>query len=227
MSERVLPQQIAIVGDRTNPISAALQSAIARCNPKIATVVVAPEALLAVAKPELCYLPLELELPVAFQFPGRWLWDACREVEGLQARAARDLSVDIATADLPTYWLPVALTARGPLYGEAIASNPNRKIGYVQPADFPDRIRQSLYALAFRLLRWLDAPAALYLVEVGTDGDRVAFSRLWPFPAAPALASLGVQQPDLFTAHWLCVSGQPLLDLVVRGDRPTAGGLSS
>jgi hypothetical protein len=52
-------------------------------------------------------------------------------------------------------------------------------------------------------------------------GD-VVFDRLLPFPGEPALASLGVQQPDLFAAHWQCLRGQPLLDLQILA-APAAG----
>ena len=43
----------------------------------------------------------------------------------------------------------------------------------------------------------------------------ILFDRLWPFPAAPAIASLSRQQPDLFACHWRCLTGQPITDVVI------------
>lgn len=43
----------------------------------------------------------------------------------------------------------------------------------------------------------------------------ICFDRLWPFPIAPAIASVGVQQPDLFACHWRCVTGQPIREITI------------
>jgi hypothetical protein len=86
---------------------------------------------------------------------------------------------------------------------------------YCQPIHLPDRQRQPLYQLAYRLLRSLAAPPAVYLMQFGLQEDGIQFDRLLPFPAEPAIASLGVQTPDLFTCHWRCLVGKPIHDLVI------------
>jgi hypothetical protein len=45
----------------------------------------------------------------------------------------------------------------------------------------------------------------------------ILFDRLIPFPDEPAIASIGVQEPNLFTCHWLCLTHQPILDLKIKG----------
>jgi hypothetical protein len=105
--------------------------------------------------------------------------------------------------------LPVVLTAKGPLYCEAIGDN------HIQPLHLPDRLRQPLYALAGRLLRSLSAPPGVYLVQFAVDGENVVFDRLIPFPDGRALASLGTQTPDLFTCHWRCLTRQAIEDVQI------------
>ena len=99
-------------------------------------------------------------------------------------------------------------------YAEAIA--PASPSGYRQPLHLADHQRQPLYRLGQRLLSALSAPPAVYLLQFGYQGDRECFDRLWPFPAPPAIASLGTQTPDLFSCHWHCLRGQPLRDIVIR-----------
>lgn len=45
----------------------------------------------------------------------------------------------------------------------------------------------------------------------------ILFDRLIPFPDEPAIASIGVQEPNLFICHWLCLTNQPILDLKIKG----------
>ncbi|WP_019499623.1 hypothetical protein [Pseudanabaena sp. PCC 6802] len=45
----------------------------------------------------------------------------------------------------------------------------------------------------------------------------ILFDRLIPFPDEPAIASIGVQEPNLFACHWLCLTQQPILDLKIKG----------
>ena len=108
----------------------------------------------------------------------------------------------------------MVLTAKGPLYGEVIGEGviPN---SFKQPIDLTDDIRQPLYYLAYELLRSIAATPAVYLLQFALRDQDVVFDRLWPFPAAPAIASLAVQSPDLFTCHWHCLTGQPILDLTI------------
>lgn len=115
---------------------------------------------------------------------------------------------------LGNLYLPVVLTAKGPLYGEVIATGKN-PASYEQPVDLPDQQRQPLYHLAYELLQFLAAPPAVYLVQFRFQGRDIVFERILPFPAAPAIASLGVQKPNLFTCHWYCLTGQPIVDISI------------
>ena len=114
-------------------------------------------------------------------------------------------------------WLPVIVTAKGPLYGEVIAEGPLPN-AYEQPVDLTDELRHHLYGLAYKFLEYFKSVCGVYLLQFSWKGE-IVFDRVWPFPAAPAIASLGVQQPDLFTCHWHCITGKPILDLSISGMR--------
>ncbi|MDS3859639.1 hypothetical protein RIF25_02345 [Thermosynechococcaceae cyanobacterium BACA0444] len=117
------------------------------------------------------------------------------------------------------HWLPVASTEKGLLYGELIGQGQDGH--YFQPIHVPDKIRQPLYYLTQYLLRELNVPfRGCCLVQVGWIEGELCFDRLWPFPIQPALASLGVQSPDLFYVHYLCCQGLPLKDLRIQGQAP-------
>lgn len=163
-------------------------------------------------KPGDILCPLTLDLPESLEFPGTAVFRACADVDCLRQLVADQFATKTGDGSL---WLPIALTAKGPLYGEAIALSGDHPGQYYQPHHLSDRQRQPLYALAFRLLDRLQAPPAVYLLQFALSDDGVVFDRLWPYPAAGAIASLSAQTPDLFTAHWLCLSHQPLLDLSI------------
>lgn len=209
-------------GDRPSPFQ--------QVQPEIASVqVINPAALmdkiisgdLALSNYLLC--PLTLHLPETLVFPGQGVFQSCRTVEALRQT--------VAVWGYPTgegnYWLPVVLTAKGPLYAEVIGKradqlgatggsiHPSEAVRYVQPIHFTDAQRQSLYELGYRLLRSLQATPSVYLMQFGYEGQKLWFDRLFPFPATPAIASLKVQQPDLFTCHWRCLTNQPLRELSI------------
>ncbi|NJO72990.1 MAG: hypothetical protein HC833_04000 [Leptolyngbyaceae cyanobacterium RM1_406_9] len=162
--------------------------------------------------------PLMLNLPDFVAFPGQETYCACQDISEMRRRVEQ-LGYLTGTGQL---WLPIVLTARGALYGEVIgaevvsaeAVSPT----FFQPLHLSDRWRQALYWLGQRLLRSLSAPPATYLLQFGFEGEAIYFDRLLPFPAAPAIASLGVQSPDLFACHWLCISNQPILDLKISSN---------
>ncbi|MEP0872623.1 hypothetical protein NDA01_22660 [Trichocoleus desertorum AS-A10] len=165
--------------------------------------------------------PLTLNLPNTFTWARQTIYQQCRDVDGLQQLVEQQLGCSIGQG---CYWLPIVYTKKGPLYGEAITltneqvfeeSLNNPPLSYSQPCHLSDAWRQQLYELGYRLLQMLSAPPATYLLQFGFQGRAICFDRLWPFPAAPAIASLGVQTPDLFACHWRCLTGQPILDLVV------------
>lgn len=161
--------------------------------------------------------PLTLNLPSNLSFNAHLIYQACRDVPSLRQRVAQ---LGYAIGD-GHFWLPLVLTAKGLLYGEAIglpeaaageipsASNLN----YYQPFHLSDAKRQQIYRMGYSLLQLLSAPPATYLMQFGLQEDHIYFDRLLPFPAAPAIASLGVQEPDLFACHWYCLTNLPILDL--------------
>ncbi|GEM_PF-411966 len=173
---------------------------------------------------EIILCPLTLNLPTTFSFPHQEIYQACRDVVGLRHLVDRQLGYAIGDG---CFWLPVVLTGKGPLYGEAIGLREQTTDGslgdrdstlclsYSQPIHLCDAKRQRIYKLAHRLLQLLAAPPATYLVQFGFQGEDICFDRLWPFPAAPALASQGVQSPDLFACHWHCLTDRPLFDLAI------------
>jgi len=159
--------------------------------------------------------PLTLDVPENLVFPGQDVFGFCANVSAARDRVQEQLQV--ATGD-GNFWLPVVWTARGPLYAEAIGAEADKESGelsYFQPVHLSDVWRQQLYELAYRLLDLVNAPPATYLMQFGFVGERICFDRLWPFPAAPAIASVGVQVPDLFVCHWFCLTGAPIYDLQI------------
>jgi hypothetical protein len=153
--------------------------------------------------------PLTLELPASLVFPLKSVYQACRDWESLQAQV-RAWHYETGVGDR---WLPIVLTAKGPLYAEVIGRHTT---GFVQPIHLTDRQRQPLYAFGHRLLRYLSASPAVYLVQFGFQEQSFCFDRLWPFPTEPAIASINVQSPHLFMCHWRCLMGQPIYDLVIK-----------
>jgi hypothetical protein len=162
--------------------------------------------------------PLTLNLSDSVTFPEREIYRVCQNIPAMRQRVEQ-LGYLKGTGQ---FWLPIVLTAKGPLYAEAIgAEYPNAEVvpsKFFQPLHLSDRWRQSLYRLGRRLLRSLSAPPATYLMQFGFQGDTICFDRLLPFPAAPAIASLGVQSPDLFACHWLCITNQSILDLTISSN---------
>jgi hypothetical protein len=164
----------------------------------------------------LIYCPLTIQLPDDFEFPGHDIYKACRDIKARRRWVKQNLGYKICShhSQLGDFWLPVVLTAKGPIYGEMIGEGgiPN---SYQQPIDLPDRQRQNLYYLAHRLLQSLSSLPGVYLLQFGFQDRDIVFDRLWPFPAAPAISSIKVQQPDLFTCHWYCLTDRPILDLTI------------
>ena len=174
--------------------------------------------------PEMLFCPLTLSLPEHLGLPFQTIIKACADVPGLRQQLAQQIQVAIGDG---CFWLPVVLTAKGPLYGEVIAlaeefyekKLPQNlllcDLTYYQPFHLSDALRQPLYHMAYNLLQSLSPPPATYLVQFGLQKSEICFDRLWPFPTAPALASIGVQQPDLFTCHWYCLTAKPILELTI------------
>jgi hypothetical protein len=204
----------------------ALKDAMARHSPAPVTVDVIPSSDLADAlllpsqernltEEDIIWSPLTLDLPNTLQFPARNIFQACSNVTSLRQRV-QQLGYETVGGGqrLGDLYLPVVLTAKGPLYGEVISEGEATSV-YQQPVDLPDNQRQPLYHLAYQLLQSLSALPAVYLLQFGYNEQNLVFDRLWPFPGVPAIASIGIQEPDLFTCHWHCLTGQPILDLTI------------
>lgn len=181
----------------------------------------------AIALGEVLVCPLTLNVPDSILFPAQKVYQVCGDVLGTRQWVEEVLGVSAGEGQ---FWLPVVWSGKGPLYGEAIGikeleAGSRDATVYYQPVHLSDATRQRLYELAYRLLGFVEATPATYLVQFGWDGDEVCFDRLWPFPAAPAIASLGVQVPDLLTCHWYCLTNLPIYDMWIGS--PVANGVET
>ena len=220
LRETILMSKIIIIAPKeltaspvTNKMVAALRSGIAAHSsaPLEVQVVNANDANKLVPVENLTYCPLTLQLPNELDFPSLPIYQACQDIQALRTWVQTNFGFKTNPGNL---WLPVVLTLKGSLYGEVIGEGKMAN-SYQQPVDLPDNQRQTIYHLAYELLTYLSAPPAVYLLQFSLRHDEIVFDRFWPFPAAPAIASIGVQQPDLFTCHWCCLTGQPIFDLII------------
>lgn len=161
---------------------------------------------------EILCCPLTLDVPNTLQFWGQTIFQACRNLNGIRQQIQQFGYPVGETQGLKSLYLPIVLTAKGPLYGEVIGAE--AKDLYAQPIDLPDNQRQPLYDLAYQLLQSLTAPPSVYLLKFGYDGAIIC-DRLLPFPDIPALASIGIQSPNLFACYWHCLTHQPIYDLTI------------
>ncbi|MCA1904009.1 MAG: hypothetical protein LDL47_04125 [Cyanobacteria bacterium KgW148] len=142
------------------------------------------------------------------------LASTCQQTDRLRAWVKANCNLDSKEGN---YWLPIVLTARGPLYAEVIVKQADGS--YRQPYPLPDRVKQPLFALGRQLLTYLEATPAVYLIQFALADEQICFDRVIPYPGEPAIASRGVQEPDLYTCHWLCLERQPLYDLIIRNSQ--------
>lgn len=160
------------------------------------------------------YCPLTIQLPKWLVFPSQKIYQSCQDILGRRTWVEEHLKCksNPNLNWLGDLWLPVVWTADGPLYGEVIGEGvmPN---AYEQPVELADHLRQALYSLASQCLEALEAPPSVYLLQFSVIEQEIVFDRLWPFPAAPAIASLGVQSPDLFSCHWQCLTDQAIAEI--------------
>lgn len=196
----------------------ATRKAIALHSPTAVSVeVITPDFVEVLSKKtqDIIWCPLTLDVPETLEFPGKAIFQACKQVTSLRERVQQ---IGYTTADShqcqSDLYLPVVLTAKGPLYGEVIGQGKTTQV-YQQPVNLPDKQRQPVYHLAYELLQSLLAPPAVYLLQFACQDESIIFDRLLPFPAEAAIASLGVQELDLFTCHWLCLTDQPIFDLTI------------
>ena len=160
------------------------------------------------------YCPLTIQLPEYFDFPAKKIYSACKDISGRRRWVESKLGFKTSVGDswLGHLWLPIILTKDKPLFGSIIGEGaiPNY---YEQPIEFPASKQKQLYNLASSLLETLSATPAVYLLQFSLYSNEIVFDRLWPFPAAPALASLRSSELDLYSCHWLCLTGKSISDL--------------
>lgn len=181
-----------------------------------------PAPVEAIAPSDLYLCPLTLSLEAYSDMPKLSVYRVCAQITDIRRRVEQ---MGYATGE-GNYWLPIVLTLKGPLYGEAIGCSNSTAIAkladwpdaeiFSQPVHLPDAVRQPLYHVGYRLLCQLGAPPSVYLLQFGMQHDAIVIDRLFPFPAPPAVASLSSQTPDLFTCHWYCQFKYPIRDLVTR-----------
>lgn len=168
------------------------------------------------------FCPLTIQLPHWLVFPGQKIYQVCQDIAGYRRWVTTQFGCLSHPQDqgLGDRWLPIIWTAQGPRYGEVIGEGmmPN---AYQQPIELEENLRQQLQTLAFNCLEAAQAPPSVYLLQFSLLDKTILFDRLWPFPAAPAIASLGIQEPDLFTCHWLCLNDQPLPDVKILNRQAT------
>ncbi|NJK67962.1 MAG: hypothetical protein HC789_14240 [Microcoleus sp. CSU_2_2] len=218
-----MPKVLIVAGAEKGPAQA-LKVAIAQSNPLSEVNIVSVSELNSgtIALDGAIVCPLTLDVPENLVFPGRDVYRFCANILAVREQVQEQLQVPVGDGN---FWLPVVLTAKGPLYAEAIGRDAHKHSGelsYSLPMHLSDVWRQPLYELAYRLLEVVNAPPAAYLMQFGFAGNRICFDRLWPFPAAPAIASVGVQVPDLFVCHWYCLTGVPIYDLQISSAVETA-----
>ncbi|NEQ26236.1 MAG: hypothetical protein F6K28_45800, partial [Microcoleus sp. SIO2G3] len=182
-------------------VVSALKDAIALDSPALATVDVVETSQLKkdLANPnqdevmdeDIIWCPLTLDVPHTLDFFGQHIFHVCKQERELRQWVGQKLGYATGESQpLGTLVLPVVCTAKGPIYAEVIGQG-ERLNDYYQPVDLPDKQRQPLYHLAYKVLQFLSAPPAVYLLVFGYNEQDIVFDKLIPFPAAPAIASLG------------------------------------
>jgi hypothetical protein len=160
----------------------------------------------AVASAKAIYCPMTLAVPPAFEFWGRSIGQTCQQIDLLRDLVATTIGFKVG--DGGNLWLPIIWTAGDPIYGEVIGKNEGDD--YRQPIHLDESDCRSISQFGCQLLTQLNAPPATYLVQFSQTDAGIMFDRLFPFPAIPALASVGVRQPDLFDCHWRCITNQSI-----------------
>ncbi len=191
---------VAILDDEpeSQQLGIALLAAIGSIVTAVQFVTVAD--LPAIADLHTLYFPLTLNIPPSFQFWGQSIWQTCREIDRLRHLAATTTGVTVG--DGARLWLPIIWTVTDPIYGEAIELSED---GNYRTISIVDRDLCSLEQFSSKLLIEISAPPAVYLIQLKLAATGIVFDRLFPFPAPPALASMG-REPDLFECYWRCIS---------------------
>jgi hypothetical protein len=201
-----MPKTVVILDDtpESQRLGVAMLRSIGEIVESVQFVTVAE--LPAVGNPQAIYCPMTLDLPPDFEFWGRSIGRSCQDIDRLRDLAATTTGVKVGGGG--NLWLPIIRTAQDPIYSDIIGEIDGN---YQQSIDLGDLARQQIYQFGCQLLDRLTAPPATYLVQFSNTEQGIIFDRLFPFPAIPALASIGVRQPDLFDYHWRCITEQSIL----------------
>jgi hypothetical protein len=174
-----------------------------------------------VASANAIYCPMTLAVPPSFEFWGQSIGRTCQDIDRLRHLAATTIGVKVG--DGGNLWLPIIWTDREPIYGEVIGKQESDNYRQSIHLDALDASTQRLcqrqlllHQFGYQLLTQLTAPPATYLVQFSQSETGIIFDRLFPFPAIPALARIGIQHPDLFECHWRCITGQSIVNVEVK-----------
>ncbi|WP_310485013.1 hypothetical protein [Chamaesiphon sp. VAR_48_metabat_403] len=202
-----MPKTVVILDDtpESQRLGVAMLRSIGEIVESVQFVTVAE--LPAVASPRAIYCPMTLAVPPTFEFWGQSIGRSCQDIDRLRDLAATTTGVKVGEGG--NLWLPIIWTAQDPIYRDVIGESEGN---HQQPVDLSDFDLEAIYEFGCQLLTQLTAPPATYLVQFSQGETGIIFDRLFPFPAIPALASIGVQQPDLFDCHWRCITGQSIVN---------------
>jgi hypothetical protein len=203
----------------TEKMVRSLAQAIEQETPSPAIEIVTPPALRAridlilAVKQRPIYCPLTIQIPYSLRLPAQEIFQACQDIQGRREWVAQKLGfkTNLGDASFGDRWLPVIVLPDGLRFGEVIGEGevPN---AYQQPIEVNKQHRKPLMSLARKLIEALKAPPAVYLLQFTVVEGDIVFDRLWPFPAAPAIASLSHPEPNLYHLYWQCIRKQQLIE---------------
>lgn len=203
----------------TEKMIRSLTLAIEQDSPSFAIEIVTPPALrtkielVLAAKQRPIYCPLTIQIPPALRLPAQDIFQACQDISGRREWVSQQLEikVNLGSNSFGDRWLPVIVSPDGLRFGEVIGERevPN---AYQQPIEVNKQHRKPLMTLARKLIENLKAPPSVYLLQFSVLEGEIVFDRLWPFPAAPAIASLSNPEPNLYALYWQCIRKQQLIE---------------
>ena len=168
------------------------------------------------------YCPLTIQLPQWLNFPGQAVYQACQEIAPRRQWVSEHLDLPLCNDAhwLGDHWLPMIVSAQGIQFAPLIREGMMPNVYDLLPWESTpyQRHRAKLEQLAQTLIQALNAPPAVYLLQFSLS-QTILFDRLWPFPAAPAIATMGHEQLDLFAYHWRCLNHLPIPTLATVMDR--------
>lgn len=159
------------------------------------------------------YCPLTIQLPQWLNFPGQTIYQACQEIAPRRQWVSEHLDLPLCNDAnwLGDHWLPIIVSGDeiqcAPLIHEGMMPNVYDLLSW--EATPYHRHRSQLERVAHGLIQALNAPPGVYLLQFSLS-QTILFDRLWPFPAAPAIATIGYDSLNLFAHHWRCLNNLPI-----------------